>query len=66
MQDFNSKNTVIIDDNDEVHKTQEGNCFHIKPFHFTHENSHDDDELEKLTLKLDKSKDMITPQLVLE
>jgi len=45
---YDKNNTVIIDDYDEVYKTQKHNCIVAVPFEFTMEGSEKDTYLEKL------------------
>lgn len=54
---FSKKNTVIIDDYDEVYKTQPENCISISPFNFTDDGSEHDNHLIKLQEEL---KNMLT------
>lgn len=49
---YTKENTVILDDYDEVHKTQPKNCIIALPFEFTHDNSDKDKFLEKLIPQL--------------
>ena len=49
---FSRKNTVIIDDYDEVYKTQPGNCISISPFNFTDEGSEGDKHLLNIKKEL--------------
>ena len=51
---YNSSNTLIIDDYDEVYNTQNNNCIHIKPFEFSEKNSHRDKYLKHLKHELIK------------
>lgn len=53
---YNKKNTMILDDYDEVYKTQPNNCIVAKPFEFTHQNSEKDNFLKTLIPKLDNLK----------
>lgn len=48
--EYNSSNTVIIDDHTDVYKTQKNNCYNIKPF--TALNPDYDNELAKLPIIL--------------
>ncbi len=48
LKGFNSKNTVILDDYDEVYDTQPGNCIIANPFEVTENNSEKDQYLQKL------------------
>lgn len=45
---FSKDDTVILDDYDEVHKTQPGNCIIAHPFEFTNKDSDQDDFLTRL------------------
>jgi len=45
---YTKDNTVILDDYDEVHNTQPGNCIVALPFEFTAEKSHEDGFLKEL------------------
>lgn len=45
---YSKENTVILDDYDEVFKTQPGNCIIAVPFEFQKEGSNKDDFLQKL------------------
>ena len=56
IKGYRPDNTVIIDDNYDVKKIQRCNCFQIKPFNFYDENSENDTELIKTTIKLEKLK----------
>ena len=49
IKDHNKDNTVIVDDYDEVHNTQPGNCIIAKPFEFSDKKSYKDNYLSKLT-----------------
>lgn len=49
---YNKNNTYIIDDYDEVYKTQPNNCIRAPPFDFKEENSHNDKFLKELQIKL--------------
>jgi TFIIF-interacting CTD phosphatase-like protein len=49
---YKPENTIILDDYDEVHETQIGNCIRVPEFQFTKENSDKDDFLPKLTAEL--------------
>ena len=53
---FNSRNTVIIDDYDEVHETQPDNCIIAVPFEFTKKGSENDTYLKDLQQSLSKGK----------
>lgn len=52
-------NTLILDDYDEVHKTQPGNCIIALPFEFTHNDSHEDNFLENLIKELGRLKEKV-------
>ena len=54
LNNYNKYNTIIVDDNKDVHKT--GYCIPIKEFVATDENSENDDYLERLKQKLKKYK----------
>jgi TFIIF-interacting CTD phosphatase-like protein len=45
---YTLKNTVILDDYDEVHNTQPGNCIVALPFEYTSDDSHQDGFLNAL------------------
>lgn len=49
---YSAENTVILDDYDEVHNTQPGNCIIAEPFEFTKEGSENDSFLKKLIPKM--------------
>lgn len=51
---YNKDNTVIIDDYDEVYKTQKDNCIIAAPFEFTNDGSENDDYLKRLQPELVK------------
>ena len=51
---YNEKNTCILDDYDEVYKTQTQNCIIAEQFKFTNENSEKDVFLKKLKRKIKK------------
>lgn len=57
IQHFSLKNSIILDDYDEVYETQPQNCIIAAPFEFTDENSENDDFLPKLQKKLE---DLVT------
>lgn len=59
IPNYNENNTVIIDDYDEVYKTQVNNCIIAKPFKFLDDNSENDDYLKKLEPQLIKMKNNI-------
>jgi len=54
---YTKDNTVILDDYDEVHKTQPDNCIISPSFEFTNEGSENDDFLKRLQVELLKMKD---------
>lgn len=56
LEGYNKDNTVIIDDYDEVYKTQPDNCIIAVPFEFTDDNSENDNFLKKLQPALEKLK----------
>ena len=66
IEDLNSSNVVIIDDNEEVFCANgEGNCISIKPFEVTKSKSNNDSELKKMIpFLLSMKKNMMkgTPQ----
>jgi len=51
---YNEKNTFILDDYDEVYKTQNSNCIIAEQFKFVNENSEKDVFLKKLKRKIKK------------
>jgi len=53
MTGYSLKNTFIIDDYNEVYKTQPNNCIKILPFNFTDDCSKDDSELLKIQIELE-------------
>jgi hypothetical protein len=53
IEGYTDKNTVILDDYDEVYKTQPGNCIKAPPFEFTDEGSENDTFFTDLQPKLD-------------
>jgi len=53
---YTKDNTVILDDFDEVYKTQKENCIIAKPFEFTDEGSENDKFLKDLVVHLQKIK----------
>lgn len=59
LEEFSKENTVILDDYDEVCKTQPGNCIAIDPFEFSKENSEQDTFLSELTVQLRDLKDKV-------
>jgi TFIIF-interacting CTD phosphatase-like protein len=65
IKECNKRNTVILDDYDEVYNTQKNNCIVAKPFYFTAEKSEKDKflldlipELEKMRQRIEKKEDM--------
>lgn len=60
LSNYNSKNTIILDDYDEVYKTQPGNCVVADAFEFTDEGSEYDSFLLKLIPKLEKMRKCIS------
>lgn len=52
LRGYNSKNTVIIDDNKNVLEKQTNKVIPIKPFHFFGKNSENDQQLAKIQKKL--------------
>lgn len=48
LKNYTNKNTIIIDDYDEVYNTQRENCIYAKEFKFTSKNSSDDTFLADL------------------
>jgi TFIIF-interacting CTD phosphatase-like protein len=61
---YNKDNTVILDDYDEVYKTQLENCIIAAPFEFTDKGSEKDDFLKRLQPLLTKFKDANSAKLV--
>jgi hypothetical protein len=59
MNGYSKDNTVILDDYDEVYKTQPKNCIIAESFEFNKEGSENDKFLENLTLKLRDLKEKI-------
>jgi TFIIF-interacting CTD phosphatase-like protein len=56
LKEFNSNNTLILDDYDEVFDTQPNNCIIATPFYFTKNKSEKDKFLEELIPKLEQIK----------
>jgi hypothetical protein len=56
LDNYNEDNTFILDDYDEVFKTQPDNCIPVKPFEFTKEGSENDDFLKQVMNHLKKIK----------
>lgn len=54
LNEFNEKNTIIIDDLIDVHESQPDKCIRIKEFNILEKNSEYDDELNKIKTKLEK------------
>jgi hypothetical protein len=54
IKGYNEKNTFILDDYDEVYKTQNCNCIIAEQFKFVNENSEKDVFLKKLKRKIKK------------
>lgn len=54
LPDYNMKNTVILDDYDEVYNTQPDNCIIAPPFEFYKSGSERDSFLKKLQPKLNQ------------
>jgi len=52
LTQYDKNNTVILDDYDEVYKTQNSNCIIAKPFEFTADTSENDKFLKDLKTKL--------------
>jgi len=52
LKGYRKRNTMIIDDNNEVSDTQPANCIHIKPFKFKNKKSHTDKILAKVVRPL--------------
>lgn len=61
---YSKDNSVILDDYDEVFKTQKNNCIIAHPFEFTDKNSENDNFLEKLQPELLKFKRSKSPNIV--
>lgn len=59
--DYNKDNTIIIDDYDEVYKTQPGNCVIAKPFDFKDSDSDKDTYLQQLKNYLKELKERSNP-----
>jgi TFIIF-interacting CTD phosphatase-like protein len=56
LPEFSSSNTFILDDYDEVYKTQPNNCIIAKPFEFNDEGSEHDTFLKELLKKIKNKK----------
>lgn len=54
LSQYNIINTIILDDNYEVHSSQPDNCIIAQPFYFTNTNSENDTFLLQLIPKLQK------------
>lgn len=52
---YNEKNTLILDDYNEVYMTQKDNCIIAEQFKFINENSEKDDFLKKLKSKIKRN-----------
>lgn len=61
LDNYNKYNTIIVDDNPDVHKT--GYCIPIKEFVATDDNSENDDYLYKLKQKLKEYKNLPDDQI---
>ena len=55
---YTEKTTWILDDYDEVYKTNKINCIPIKPFEFHAKDSSKDDILDSIKIKLEKLQDI--------
>ena len=56
LKNYNEENTFIIDDNPEVVKNQKKNVLQIKPFFYESRGSYQDNELIKIQLAMEKTK----------
>ncbi len=56
---YNSSNTIILDDYDEVKETQPCNCIAVPPFEFTEDGSENDNFLLELIPKLENMKNVM-------
>lgn len=56
LKGFSKKNTLIIDDLDEIYNRQPENCIHIKEFNILDEGSENDTELLKIKNSLSSEK----------
>jgi len=54
LEGYDEKNTMILDDYDEVYKTQKSNCVLSPAFEFKSKNSHEDNFLIELRPKLEE------------
>jgi hypothetical protein len=63
---YNSSNTIIIDDLKRIKKIQPCNCYNIKPFEFTDEDSVQDNELKKLMGYLESIRKNPRPSCLIE
>lgn len=54
IKGYNKENTVILDDYEEVYKTQKENCIIAKPFNFSELHSEKDKFLKKIIPKIKK------------
>jgi len=52
LEEYNSDNSIILDDYDEVHETQPENCIIAHPFEFQKHSSHRDKFLSQLLTEL--------------
>jgi len=52
VDNYTKNNTIILDDYDEVYKTQVDNCIFVPPFEFTDKDSEKDDYFKKLQPQL--------------
>jgi TFIIF-interacting CTD phosphatase-like protein len=59
IEGYTKDNTVILDDYDEVHKTQPGNCIVANAFEFTNDKSEQDKFLEQLIPYLKELNDKV-------
>ena len=59
IKGYTKDNTVILDDYDEVHNTQPGNCIVANAFEFTNDKSDQDNFLEKLIPYLKELNDKV-------
>ena len=53
IPEYSEKNTLILDDYDEVYKTQPGNCIPVIPFNFKDDKSEDDEHLKVLQSEME-------------
>ena len=59
LKNYNTRNTIIIDDYEEVYETQKHNCVFAKPFKFIEKDSYQDDFLKRLMPLLEDMKKKI-------